>query len=93
MQHCGHVPQVERPEETNELLLDFFPAARSRAGERDLTAATRRGRLRDSRGRKAATVRRRGSPVVASLPPGARQLVPDVGYTRNPEHPLRPMAA
>jgi pimeloyl-ACP methyl ester carboxylesterase len=21
---CGHVPQVERPEETNELLLDFF---------------------------------------------------------------------
>jgi pimeloyl-ACP methyl ester carboxylesterase len=24
MQACGHVPQVERPEETNELLLGFF---------------------------------------------------------------------
>ncbi len=24
---CGHVPQVERPEETNELLLDFFRRA------------------------------------------------------------------
>ena len=24
---CGHVPQVERPEETNELLLDFFSRA------------------------------------------------------------------
>jgi pimeloyl-ACP methyl ester carboxylesterase len=26
---CGHVPQVERPEETNELLLDFFRRAES----------------------------------------------------------------
>jgi hypothetical protein len=24
---CGHVPQVERPEETNELLMDFFARA------------------------------------------------------------------
>jgi pimeloyl-ACP methyl ester carboxylesterase len=26
---CGHVPQVERPEETNELLLSFFDRAKS----------------------------------------------------------------
>jgi pimeloyl-ACP methyl ester carboxylesterase len=35
--HCGHVPQVERPEETNELLMGFFAKAeqaerRQRAG-------------------------------------------------------------
>jgi pimeloyl-ACP methyl ester carboxylesterase len=29
--HCGHVPQVERPEETNALLLDFF--RRAEAGQ------------------------------------------------------------
>jgi pimeloyl-ACP methyl ester carboxylesterase len=33
---CGHVPQVERPEQTNELLMDFFaqvqPARLRRAG-------------------------------------------------------------
>jgi pimeloyl-ACP methyl ester carboxylesterase len=29
---CGHVPQVERPEQTNELLMDFF--AQARAAER-----------------------------------------------------------
>lgn len=29
---CGHVPQVERPEETNELLLDFFRRAERREG-------------------------------------------------------------
>jgi pimeloyl-ACP methyl ester carboxylesterase len=27
IQNCGHVPQVERPEETNELLLGFFAEA------------------------------------------------------------------
>jgi pimeloyl-ACP methyl ester carboxylesterase len=27
---CGHVPQVERPEETNALLLDFFKRAENR---------------------------------------------------------------
>ncbi len=27
LHHCGHVPQVERPEETNELLLGFFAEA------------------------------------------------------------------
>jgi pimeloyl-ACP methyl ester carboxylesterase len=27
IEHCGHVPQVERPEETNALLLDFFARA------------------------------------------------------------------
>jgi pimeloyl-ACP methyl ester carboxylesterase len=30
--HCGHVPQVERPEETNELLMGFF--AQSEQAER-----------------------------------------------------------
>jgi pimeloyl-ACP methyl ester carboxylesterase len=33
IESCGHVPQVERPEETNELLLDFFARA-ERAGAR-----------------------------------------------------------
>ncbi len=27
IQRCGHVPQVERPEETNELLMRFFARA------------------------------------------------------------------
>jgi pimeloyl-ACP methyl ester carboxylesterase len=39
---CGHVPQVERPDETNELLMDFFarahPAERRRAGQQLRTA-------------------------------------------------------
>jgi pimeloyl-ACP methyl ester carboxylesterase len=30
---CGHVPQVERPEETNELVLDFFVRVESAAAE------------------------------------------------------------
>ncbi len=30
--HCGHVPQVERPEETNQLLLDFFTRAERMEG-------------------------------------------------------------
>ncbi len=38
--HCGHVPQVERPEETNALLLDFFGRA-----ERIDGAPRRRGTL------------------------------------------------
>jgi pimeloyl-ACP methyl ester carboxylesterase len=41
IRNCGHVPQVEQPEETNELLMDFFarhelglaPAPAGRAGE------------------------------------------------------------
>ena len=37
---CGHVPQVERPEETNALLLDFFARA-----ERITGAPLRRGTL------------------------------------------------
>jgi pimeloyl-ACP methyl ester carboxylesterase len=50
LEHCGHIPQVERPEETNERLLDFF--ARVEAGETTGTAAEtvaldgERGRLR-----------------------------------------------
>jgi pimeloyl-ACP methyl ester carboxylesterase len=38
---CGHVPQVERPQETNELLLSFFARAeeRERSGETDLRPA------------------------------------------------------
>jgi pimeloyl-ACP methyl ester carboxylesterase len=31
LEDCGHVPQVERPEKTNELLLDFFARAESSA--------------------------------------------------------------
>lgn len=36
LESCGHVPQVEHPEETNELLLDFF--ARAEQGARDSVA-------------------------------------------------------
>ncbi|MGH2868423.1 MAG: alpha/beta fold hydrolase [Solirubrobacteraceae bacterium] len=32
LQNCGHVPQVERPEQTNELLLDFFARADANEG-------------------------------------------------------------
>ena len=32
--HCGHVPQVERPEETNALLSDFFRRVEARATPR-----------------------------------------------------------
>jgi pimeloyl-ACP methyl ester carboxylesterase len=39
MDRCGHVPQVERPEETNRLLLDFFARAERTEG----TAVGRRG--------------------------------------------------
>jgi pimeloyl-ACP methyl ester carboxylesterase len=39
MQGCGHVPQVERPEECNRLLLDFF--ARVEAGTRAEAGAAR----------------------------------------------------
>jgi hypothetical protein len=31
MPDCGHVPQVERPHETSELLMDFFARAEQRA--------------------------------------------------------------
>jgi pimeloyl-ACP methyl ester carboxylesterase len=40
--HCGHVPQVERPEETNELLMGFF--AESEQAERRQREALRAGR-------------------------------------------------
>jgi pimeloyl-ACP methyl ester carboxylesterase len=33
LQNCGHVPQVERPVHTNELLLDFFARADARAAD------------------------------------------------------------
>ena len=36
LENCGHVPQVERPEETNALLMDFF--ARVEAAERPAAA-------------------------------------------------------
>jgi len=45
IQRCGHVPQVERPEETNELLLGFFAEAEQ---------AERRGTARPGRASKAA---------------------------------------
>ena len=47
IERCGHVPQVERPAETNSLLLDFFRRAeRGEAvrpgGERTLHAGADR---------------------------------------------------
>jgi pimeloyl-ACP methyl ester carboxylesterase len=44
MQGCGHVPQVERSEECNELLLDFF--ARTQAASSGAAAALGRGHAR-----------------------------------------------
>jgi pimeloyl-ACP methyl ester carboxylesterase len=41
LSECGHVPQVERPEETNALLTDFFE--RARVEERPLGAPRLRG--------------------------------------------------
>jgi pimeloyl-ACP methyl ester carboxylesterase len=41
LESCGHVPQVERPEETNQLLMDFFARAEP-AGVRP-AAQVRRG--------------------------------------------------
>jgi pimeloyl-ACP methyl ester carboxylesterase len=38
---CGHVPQVERADETNELLLSFF--ARADAAAPDVPAGHRAG--------------------------------------------------
>ncbi len=34
LENCGHVPQVERPEETNELLVSFFARAEAAEGPR-----------------------------------------------------------
>jgi pimeloyl-ACP methyl ester carboxylesterase len=45
LHNCGHVPQVERPEETNELLLSFLAradAAERRAGTSVLSGAVDR---------------------------------------------------
>jgi pimeloyl-ACP methyl ester carboxylesterase len=39
LQNCGHVPQVERPEETNELLVNFFARADLRLESAPLTYA------------------------------------------------------
>ena len=39
---CGHVPQVERPEETNTLLADFFTRVEQAAPRRAPSAWTRR---------------------------------------------------
>jgi pimeloyl-ACP methyl ester carboxylesterase len=49
--NCGHVPQVERPEETNELLLRFI-ARNEIAVARTATSRSRRGG--DSASRQAA---------------------------------------
>jgi pimeloyl-ACP methyl ester carboxylesterase len=40
IESCGHVPQVEHPDRTNELLLRFFAEA-ERTGATDLSSATR----------------------------------------------------
>jgi pimeloyl-ACP methyl ester carboxylesterase len=39
---CGHVPQVERPEETNALLADFFKRVEQSEPRRARSAWTRR---------------------------------------------------
>ena len=39
---CGHVPQVERPEETNALLADFFTRVEQSEPRRAPSARTRR---------------------------------------------------
>jgi pimeloyl-ACP methyl ester carboxylesterase len=54
LERCGHIPQVERPEETNELLLDFFTRveAKQRGGRPPVVPSldAEPGRLRaDSR--------------------------------------------
>ncbi|MEA2211484.1 MAG: hypothetical protein QOF83_1432 [Solirubrobacteraceae bacterium] len=41
LERCGHIPQVEQPEETNELLMDFF--TRVEAVERGGVEAVERG--------------------------------------------------
>jgi pimeloyl-ACP methyl ester carboxylesterase len=38
LQNCGHVPQVERPEETNELLVGFFARADAAEGATPVAA-------------------------------------------------------
>lgn len=42
--HCGHVPQVERPEETNELLMGFFAEAEQADRHRGANSPVRRVR-------------------------------------------------
>jgi pimeloyl-ACP methyl ester carboxylesterase len=42
--HCGHVPQVERPEETNELLMGFFAEAEQAERHGGAKSAVRRAR-------------------------------------------------
>jgi pimeloyl-ACP methyl ester carboxylesterase len=46
LERCGHVPQVERPEETNELLMSFF--ARVASGEEPPTTRSGRNKRRRS---------------------------------------------
>jgi pimeloyl-ACP methyl ester carboxylesterase len=41
IEHCGHVPQVERPEETNELLMGFFAEAEQADRHHGATARAR----------------------------------------------------
>jgi pimeloyl-ACP methyl ester carboxylesterase len=43
MQGCGHVPQVERPEECHRLLLDFFARAEAAAAKATATATATAG--------------------------------------------------
>ncbi len=54
LENCGHVPQVERPDETNELLMEFF--ARAEAAE---AVRPRRRQCPGGRGRPPRRPRRR----------------------------------
>jgi pimeloyl-ACP methyl ester carboxylesterase len=45
IEECGHVPQVERPEETNELLMGFFAEAEQALHHRGAGMWTRRAQV------------------------------------------------
>jgi pimeloyl-ACP methyl ester carboxylesterase len=57
IEHCGHVPQVERPQETNDLLLDFFTRVESvpHAGQPPQSLSLDGERRRPSANRRPAT--------------------------------------
>jgi pimeloyl-ACP methyl ester carboxylesterase len=42
LESCGHVPQVERPEQTNAMLMDFFARADAAAPSRPAVVSARR---------------------------------------------------
>jgi hypothetical protein len=60
LEECGHVPQVEHPQDTNAVVHDFIVHAQASAAERAAARLSRaRRRLRQTR------VNGNGSPVAA----------------------------